>query len=71
MRVPGQKDPPKNTFSLKFQMFDIFLVLKQVVTLLKYKYLKTEEKINQEVQQSILSNQSFFRVFLEKFFLTF
>jgi hypothetical protein len=41
-----KRPPPQNTFSLKFQMFDIFLVLKQEVTLLKYKYLKTEEKIN-------------------------
>ncbi len=32
-----QKGPQKTTFSNKFQIFDIFLVLKQWVTLLKYK----------------------------------
>jgi hypothetical protein len=46
-----------------FKFFDIFLVLRHYVTLLKFKYRKIEEKIYREVQKKY-----FFNKFLKRFF---
>jgi hypothetical protein len=60
-----KKAPEKTKFSDKFHFFDIFLVLKHWVTLLKYKYKKKKKKFDRKVPK-----KGFFEIFSKKkFFL--
>ena len=60
-----QKRPAqKTTFSKKFHFFNIFLVLKHWVTLLKYKYQKKEKKIRPKSAKKMI----FRNFFKKKFF---
>jgi hypothetical protein len=72
--IPWEKAPfgpkkasEKTKFSKKFHFFDIFLVLKHWVTLLKYKYQKKEKNSTEKCQKKDFSK--FFSkkiVFLEQ-----
>ncbi len=68
----SKKSPKKTTFSKKFHFFNIFLVLKHWVTLLKYNYHKKEnnsiEKCEKRIFWNFSKNFFFLSDFLEFYF---